>query len=154
MVEVALRDLAYCHHVLKEKIKEKTIFTKSKNVNGSDNTFTINSHSNSLDEHRPSSAHSRNYSIKINAGLDNQEKLKRFLRKFFEVANRSVLLIMQSFVIYRFDLEEDALNDYLKNQSEAKFSNISGTISIISVYLFHSKLLFLSQDTNCHIRCE
>lgn len=104
MVEVALRDLGYCHHVLKKKIKEKTIFTKSTNVNGSDNTFTINSHNISLDEYRPSSAHSRNYSIKIKAGLDNQEKLKRFLRKFFEVTNRSVLLIMQTFVIYRFDL--------------------------------------------------
>jgi hypothetical protein len=68
LVELALRNLAYCHQALKEKVKEKTIFTKF-NLNGTDGTFTLNSHTNSLDEHCSNEVRSRNYSIRVNSGL-------------------------------------------------------------------------------------
>lgn len=151
LVELALRDLGYCHQALREKVREKTIFTRV-NLNGSEGTFTLNSHTNSIDDR--CEAHSRNYSIRVSSGLESEERLKRFLRKFLEMANRSVLLIMQTFMVYRLDVEEGALTAYVKSLSEARFKNISGSISLIYVLLFHGKLLFLSQERPDHLRCE
>jgi hypothetical protein len=57
-------------------------------------------------------------------------------------------------MIYRLDIEEGVLAEYIKNQSEAKFKNISGSISHINMLLFNAKLLFLSQEKGDHLRCE
>lgn len=78
----------------------------------------------------------------------------KFLRKFFEAANRTVVLIAQSFSIYRFEADEGVLGEYVKNVGEAKFGSISGSMSLIQVQLFHAKTLFLSQERQDHLRCE
>lgn len=76
--------------------------------------------------------------------METQEKLRKYLNKFFEICNRSVLMILQSFLIYKLDGDEAVLRDFLKNQSEVRQKNVSGEMSLIGVNLFYGKNLFLS----------
>jgi hypothetical protein len=101
LVEMALRNLSYCHQIIRDKIREKTIFGQFSSPHTTDSAFTPSSHANSIDDHFVNQNRNRNYSIKIGGGLESDGRLRKFLGKFFEAANRTVVLILQSFSIYR-----------------------------------------------------
>jgi hypothetical protein len=48
LVEIALRNLNYCHQTIRDKIREKTIFGQSSSPHTTDSAFTPCSHTNAF----------------------------------------------------------------------------------------------------------
>ena len=152
LVDLAIRNINFCHHALKEKIKEKLIFSNFGSFH--ETNRAANGHNaRNVDQTGRNESKQRNNSIRVTHCMDTQRMLNRFLNKFFTIYNKSVLLINQTFLIYKLDIQDNVLAQYVTNINELKIKNVSGSISQIRVLLFFTKVLFLNSEKSDISRC-
>ena len=62
--------------------------------------------------------------------------------------------MVQTFLIYKLEFDQQALLSYIQNINQLKFKKISSSLSQIHIDLFYVKLLFLSSQKADLIKCE